>query len=135
MDLPEGISLFFEQTPLKTDFITSDKELIQTEFKSHVHSLMNHQAVTKSAQKKAIRLLGEADISKLILIHCDYENVAIVNEYNFSKICSYCFLKLFFIELTELLMERNKLDTNAAANIALSGESVILATDNAKHSY
>ncbi|CAG8702649.1 557_t:CDS:2, partial [Acaulospora colombiana] len=76
MDLSEGITLFFEQTPFKNwlptrcleylenksvDLRTSDKELVQTEFKSHVHSLMNHQAVTKSAQKKAKRLLDEAD--------------------------------------------------------------------------
>ncbi|CAG8523122.1 12255_t:CDS:10 [Funneliformis caledonium] len=78
MDLSEGISLFFEQTPFKNwfptkcleylenkslDFRTSDKELVQTEFKSHVHSLMNHKAVTKSAQKKAKRLLDEADLT------------------------------------------------------------------------
>ncbi|RIA99393.1 hypothetical protein C1645_730850 [Glomus cerebriforme] len=40
---------------------TSDKELIQDEFKSHVHSLMNHQSVSKSAQKKTTRLFNDVD--------------------------------------------------------------------------
>ncbi|CAI2199144.1 9040_t:CDS:2, partial [Funneliformis geosporum] len=40
---------------------TSDKELIQDEFKSQVHSLMNHQSISKSAQKKATRLFNEVD--------------------------------------------------------------------------
>ena len=76
MEISKAISLFFEQTQFKSwsllkcleylenkalNLGTSDKELIQDEFKSHIHSLMNHQSVSKSAQKKATRLFNDVD--------------------------------------------------------------------------
>ncbi|GBC05972.1 hypothetical protein RclHR1_06530012 [Rhizophagus clarus] len=71
MEPSDAISLYFEQTPYKEwcfpkclDFLESkckslrafDQQLCQDEFKSHIYSLMNHQAVSKSARNKATRL-------------------------------------------------------------------------------
>jgi len=94
-------------------------------------------------------------MKKIWAQHRNYGNVAIVNEFNTSKICSYCFFKLVLhrayrninrkertvrlhgaVECIHPWCSARKLnyttrgrDANASANIALSGASIVLAAD------
>ncbi|GBB90830.1 hypothetical protein RclHR1_17920002 [Rhizophagus clarus] len=76
MEPLDAISLYFEQTQYKEwcfskclDFLKSkcetlrafDRQLCQDEFKRHVRSLMNHQAVLKNARNKATRLYNSLE--------------------------------------------------------------------------
>ncbi|CAG8492993.1 6847_t:CDS:2, partial [Funneliformis mosseae] len=94
-------------------------------------------------------------MKKIRAQHRNYGNVAIVNEFNTSKICPYCFSKVVLhhacrningkertvrlhgaVECVHPRCPARKLnyttrgrDANASANIALSGASIILAAD------
>ena len=94
-------------------------------------------------------------MKKIRAQHRNYRNVAIVNEFNTSKICPYCFFKVVLhhacrningkeqtvrlhgaVECVHPQCPARKLnyttrgrDANASANIALSGASIVLAAD------
>jgi hypothetical protein len=76
MELPKAISLFFEQTPYKNwcfynclEFLESkcsrlrsiNQQHIQDEYKNQIHSMMNHQSVSKSAKNKATKLYKDIE--------------------------------------------------------------------------
>ncbi|GES94237.1 hypothetical protein GLOIN_2v1646421 [Rhizophagus clarus] len=76
MEPSDAISLYFEQTSYKEwcfpkclDFLDSkclrlrafDQQLCQDEFKSHIHSFMNHQAMSKNARNKATRFYNSLE--------------------------------------------------------------------------
>src|SRR5437763_1367882 len=95
-------------------------------------------------------------MKKIQAQHRNYRNVAIVNEFNTSKICLYCFSKLVLyharrningkeqtvrlhgaVECVHPQCPARKLnyttrgrDANASANIALSEASIVLAADH-----
>jgi len=115
-----------------------------------IHFIGHYQGINSSIKGHSRR-----GMAKIRAQHRVHGNVAITNEYNTSKTCSFCFSKVVLHRARRIILGKERIirlngavecvhprcparrknyttrgrDANAASNIALSGASIILASD------